>query len=199
VITQISYQYRTGMFNGTDEFKDLLKKDYNVHERPIWMPAAGGNYEMWFDFFVDTTVIDFLKSAVLGGMAFEIVKMSFFMPFLKALEKLNHVNDYSLEIQKYCFYFEDCKIVIYGLTENITSIFSGVFKEIYISFELIKKAGMVEKISELRIPVEKDSRRNEWWVGPGELDLYLTYWGVSIHHGVEQLLWDVKSHRLIEC
>ncbi len=197
MITQISYQYRFGTFEGTEEFKTSLKEHYNVHELPKWMPAAGGNYEMWFDFFIETSLIDFLKSAIVGGATFELARLTIFKPFLDALNKLNQANNNSLEVQKYRFYFEDTKIVVYGLTENFIAIFAGIFKELFETYELISKE-REEDVFEIRIPVDPESRRNEWWVGPGELKYYLTYWGVTIMHGVEHFIWDVQHRKEYE-
>ena len=50
----ISYRYRqSGLIKGTEDFKNELKNHFQIHEKPKWMPAAGGNYEMWFDFFIN--------------------------------------------------------------------------------------------------------------------------------------------------
>ncbi len=196
MITQILFEYRIGMLDGTTEFKESLQEHYNVLERPIWMPAAGGNYEMWIDIFINSGVLEFLKDAFIGGAAYELAKHTVFKPFINSLNQLESSNQYGLEIQKYRFFFEDTKVVIYGLTTNFTSIFSAIFNELFNSYELIGKAYPnyeTDNISEIRIPVEKESGRNEWWVGPKEIGPYLTYWGISVDHGLDHFIWDVQT------
>lgn len=196
MITQISYKYRYGMFQGTEEFKRTLKEHYNVNDRSVWMPAAGGNYEMWFEFFVDTNLLDFLKGAIIGGLGYDLAKHSLFKPFIDSLNSLEQTNIHGLEIQQYTFNFEDTKVVIYGLASNFTSIFSAIFQELYDSFNLLMEHSQYGDIHEIRIPVEKESGRNEWWVGPEEVEPYLTYWGISIGSGVEEFIWNVKEHKV---
>lgn len=197
MITQISYEYREGMFQGTNEFRQSLKNTYNVHERPKWMPAAGGNFEMWFDIFFDVNLIDFLRDAVIVG-GINMAKNTVFKPFLDSLGKLEKANEYPLEIQKYSFYFEDTKVVVYGLSTNFTSIFSAVFSELFDQYDIISNSIESDNIHEIRIPVDPTSGRNEWWVGPEEISPYLTYWGISLDYGVEYVIWNVKEKKIYE-
>ncbi len=198
MITQISYEYRTGMIKGTDEFTASLKISYNVNEMPKWMPAAGGNYEMWFDIFLNTSLFDFLKGAIVGGVVYDIAKDKIFKPLISSLHTLDKVNEGALEIQKYRFYFQDVKVVVYGLASNFTSFFSAIFQELFNTYRLMEDATGVGSINELRIPVEPDSGRNEWWLGPEEIEPYLTYWGVSVNHGLDHLVWDVQNKKMLE-
>ncbi|PCJ86191.1 MAG: hypothetical protein COA57_06650 [Flavobacteriales bacterium] len=185
------------MFRGTDDFKNSLKESFNVHERPIWMPAAGGSFEMWFEIFVNTSLIDFLKGAFIGGAAYDIVKHAVFKPFVDSLGELEKANEYPLEIQKYAFFFEDTKIIIYGLATNFTSIFSAIFSELYNTYDLLSSSSGTSNIHEIRIPVDPESGRNEWWIGPEEIGPYLTYWGISIDFGVDYFIWDVQNKQMI--
>ncbi len=197
MITQITFEYRTGMIKGTEEFADSLRTSYNVNEIPTWMPAAGGNYEMWFDIFLNTNLIDFLKGSIVGGAVYDIAKDKIFKPFIDSLNKLGETNDGALEIQKYRFYFQDAKVVVYGLANNFTSIFSAIFQELLNSFSLMENEIGVGSVNEIRIPVEPDSGRNEWWVGPEEIGPYLTYWGISVQHGLDNLVWDVQNKKFL--
>lgn len=196
MITQISYEYRLGMLKGTEEFNSELKKAYNTHARPKWMPAAGGNFEMWFDVFVDSKLADFLKDAIVGKATYELTKHFILRPFIDSLNKLEIANEYPLEIQTYVFYFEDTTVKIYCLHTNFNSIFSAIFSELFQQYEQMKKTLSANNIHEIRISVDPETGKNDWWEGPGEIGPYLTYWGVSLEHGVDFAIWDVKKREV---
>lgn len=198
MITQISYRFRVGMFKGTYQFYDSLKSTYVVHQRPKWMPAAGGSFEMWFELFINSSIVDFVKDAFVYNGAYEIAKEHIFKPFVNSLNLLEKANDYPLEIQKYTFFFDDTTIAIYGLTTNFNLIFAAIFSELSKQFEFIKKALNTSNIYEIRIAVDPISGKNDWWIGPAESGPYLSYWGISIDYGVDYIIWDVRNRKKYE-
>ena len=133
----ISIEYNVREFDGIEEFKSSLAENYHNHIRPKYIPACSEGAEFWMTVFVNTGIADFIKGAVAGGLAWDLIKVGgkkyIFSPLYKALEKLNKDNSKKwggLKVLKYKLQFDDCEIHIGGVNQNFTSIFSTVFNEV---------------------------------------------------------------------
>jgi len=156
----VSIEYNDREFDGIDEFKSNLTENYHNQIRPKWIPACSEGAEFWITIFVNTGIADFLKGAIVGGLAWDLIKVGskkyFFSPLYKALEKLNVNNTQNwggLKILRYKLQFDDCEIQVGGVNKNFTSIFSTIFQEVAkLKPEFEREIG--QEIIKIELPIE---------------------------------------------
>lgn len=161
----ISMDYNDREFEGIDDFKSELEKEYSAQVRPKWIPAFSEGAECWFTIFVNSEITNFLASAIAGGFAWDIIKVGaksyVFEPFFNALEKLNKRNETKwngLRILKLKFQFDDCEIFVGGLNKNFTSVMSSVFQEIAKKKPEFERR-IDQQIIRIELPIEKFERK----------------------------------------
>jgi len=156
----ISIEYNNREFEGIEEFKSSLVENYHHQIRPKWISACSEGAEFWMTIFVNTGIADFIKGAIAGGLAWDVIKIGgkkyIFSPIYNALEKLNKDNSKNwggLKILKYKLQFDDCEIHVGGVNKNFTSIFSTLFNEIaQRKPEFEKEIG--QKVIKIELPIE---------------------------------------------
>ena len=160
----ISMEYNDREFEGIDEFKKDLEKDYQFQLRPKWIPAFAEGGEFWLTIFINSKLGGFLISAVAGGIAWDLIKVGaknyVLEPFFRALEKLNLKNEYNrrgLSILKLKFQFDDCEIFVGGLNKNFTSVLSSIFQEISKRKPLFEEE-VGQEVIKIELPIEVDQR-----------------------------------------
>ena len=133
----ISIDYNARQLDGIKEFEGEIQQEYLSQIRPIWIPACSNGAEFWITIFINSEITDFLKSAVIGGLTWDFIKVKgkkyILSPLYKALEKLNEENEKrwgGLKVLQYKLQFDDCEILVGGLNSNFTSIFTTVFNEV---------------------------------------------------------------------
>ena len=160
----ISIEYNDREFEGIDEFKNELKKDYHFQLRPKWIPTCSEGAEFWMTIYVNSELVSFLVSAVTDGMIWDLIKVGtkkyVFTPIFQALERLNTKNEQNwngLSILKFKFQFDDCEIYVGGLNKNFTSIMSSVFREIAKKKPWFEKQ-IGQEVIKIELPIEKYDR-----------------------------------------
>ena len=194
----ISYRYRVGMIKGIEDFNVNLRDEYQVYEKPKWLPAAGGNYEMWFDFFINSPILSFIGGAIVGGVIYDFAKSYVFKPFWDALTSLNNINEGNLEVQTYRFNFEDVTICVYGVFTNYTSIFGAIFNEIYKQIPFLQKQELTRDLYEIHMPVNEENGQIDIWEGPQDSNEYLNCWRIDTDYGVMHYLYFLKEKKNVE-
>ena len=132
----ISIDYNDREFEEVQSFKAALEKDYHCQIRPKWIPSCSEGAELWMHIFINSEIYDFLKNIIISGLIWDGIKYAgktyIFTPLFKHLEKLNTDNEIygGIRMERMVLQFDDCKIDIYGLKTNFTSILSSIFNKI---------------------------------------------------------------------
>lgn len=209
----ISMEYNDREFEGIEEFKSELEKEYQFQLRPKWIPACSEGAEFWMTIFVNSELAKFLVSAVVGGIAWDLIKVGaknyVFTPFFKALENLNTKNEKNwggLSILKFKFQFDDCEIYVGGLNKNFTSIMSSVFNEISKKKPRFEKE-VGQEIIKIELPIEVDEcegidKRYKYTIDTFNEDYtikaYLKLWKLTFTTDFPIMLYDFEKDTLKE-
>lgn len=174
-----TFKYNEREITGIEEFKTELENQYNFQGKGVYIAAASEGTEMFFDFFINSDVTEFAKSIVVSGLLWDLIKVGtkkyVFEPFFKALEKLNANNKNTFgNIKIVCLkmHFDDCEIIIGGLTYQFTAILSSIFQEI------LKKKNKFEEdadlpLSKIELPIFYKENVDKKGCSPYILDTHI--------------------------
>lgn len=208
----ISMEYNDRQFVGIDDFKSEIEKDYHCQIRPKWIPAYAEGAEVWLTVFVNTDIMKFLAGAIVGGATWDLVKAGtkkyLFKPLYEALEKLYQKNlepwD-GLKVVACSLQFDDCEIVITGVSKNFNKVFSAIFDEISKRKTVFEKEVGLEVIK-IEMPIEFfEGRTNEH--DSFHLDYYnedytssalMSLWRITFATGFPVMIYSFKDDVLYE-
>lgn len=192
----VSIDYNDREFEGVQSFKTALEKDYHCQVRPKWIPSCSERAELWMNIFINSEIYDFLKNIIISGLIWDGIKFAgktyIFTPLFKHLEKLNTDNEIygGLRMKKMVLQFDDCKIDIYGLKTNFTSILSSIFNKIAtLKPRFEKEFGL--KVINIKIPAFTVSEKCE-------LPVFLDKWMITFHTGYPKKIYDFKTDSLYD-
>lgn len=192
----ISIDYNDKEFEEVQSFKAALEKDYHCQIRPKWIPSCSEGAELWMHIFINSEIYDFLKSIIISGLIWDGIKYAgktyIFTPLFKHLEKLNTDNEIygGIRMERMVLQFDDCKIDIYGLKTNFTSILSSIFNKIAtLKPRFEKEFGL--KVINIKIPAYTDFEECK-------LSVFLDKWMITFHTGYPKKIYDFKTDSLCD-
>ena len=192
-----------------DEFKDELSKSYTVQTKPIYIPSATDGGEMWFQIFINVDFIDFIKGAVVGGLAWDLIKVGskkyFLKPLIGAIDKLIAYNKEisRIDFKRIEFEYNDVTIRILGIKTSHTSKLSTIFSTLYKVVPKLERKGL-GKLSDIVLPMVKtDSEFRKYQLVDEFHDLplledYIKYWLVEFNFGLDRYIYEVEGDKIIE-
>ena len=192
----ISIDYNDREIKGVQSFKAALKKDYLCQVRPKWIPSCSEGAELWMHIFINSEIYDFLKNIIISGLIWDGIKYAgktyIFTPLFQHLERLNIDNEMygGIKMEKMVLQFDDCKIDVYGLKTNFTSILSSIFNKIAtLKPKFEKEFGL--KVINIKIPAFTDFEKCE-------LPIFLDKWMITFYTGSPIKIYDFKTGRLCD-
>lgn len=201
-------------FQGIEEFRDELSKEYIANVKGTPVGRGGLAYELLINTILNISLEDFINM-ILGGLAYDVVKhgaKSFALkPFFKALEKLNKQNHNGIAIRELHLIFEDSEIIIKSIDERgIYHIVPRVFENIVKVYSEMKNSQTGRYPSKIHIPVIYDAKQTAegekvGYRQPIIMDEYLTdlsdenyfqYWGLFYEYIDQPIVYDVINKTL---
>jgi hypothetical protein len=149
----IEFGYNGREIEGIDDFKKELSKHYLCQGKDVSIPSFSEGGETWFTVFINSEFFEFAKNAVIGGLAWDLLKTGtknyFLKPLFEALKKLEDTNkdSYKLKIEEMKFQFDDIDIVFGGLRVSSIATVGLVFNEI------AKRRAKIER--QIEMPISK--------------------------------------------
>lgn len=192
---------------GLNEFKEEIKKDYPVQDRPKWIPSYSEGNEFWLDVFINSPAFEFVKNIVIGGLAWDLIKLGAkkinLKPLLQSIEKLLDQNIGTISFENVLLEFDDITIKIIGVNECFISNLSRIFDALYKEIPYLQSKGL-KNISRIVIPVTKSEENNEVRYSYGLDDLstneqdFLTNWEIFAGFGCQRFIYNLKDRSIIE-
>lgn len=197
---------------GIDDFRSDLQDAYASLVKGQSGDCGGGLYELAVSVTTSITFRD-VASAILGGVAYDLVKSgtrSFFLrPLIVGVEKLKSRNQKrSIEVGELRFSFQDADITVKKVSPRpIFDDLGGIFKALAERFESMKgRTG--ETPYAIHIPVFEDPDARfcrfrslldvDETIQGLSSDSYLKYWGVRYNLEGQIRVFDVQRGLLID-
>lgn len=209
----VSVEYNNREIEGIEEFKNKLNEEYLCQIRSKWIPACSEGAEFWMTIFVNSGIVDFLKAAIAGGIAWDIIKSGgkkyIFKPLFEALEKLNQDNQQKwrgLKILKLKLQFDDCEIYIGGLNQNFTTIISTIFSEISKKKPFFERE-VGQDVIRIELPIEhlehlSDNEHKQYVIDTFNkdysIDTFKNLWKITYSTDFPILIYDFKKNKLFD-
>jgi len=205
----LSIEYNDREMEGLKKFKAELDANYHYQLRPKHLAAAAEGGELWITIFINSEIGEFLVSAILGGITWDLIKNQtkryVFSPFFKALEKLNEANSNhynGLNILKLKFQFDDCDIFIGGLNSHFTSVVSTVFQEISNKKTRFEDE-IRQKVIRIELPIEflehlEEKFDIDIYNDDYSLDVFKNMWRITFETNYPILIYNFKTDKLLK-
>lgn len=197
------YKASGGEIKGLDEFRDTLKKDYMVSIRPNRKPQAGGVWDVFVEFYINTDLSDFVIGAILWDLVKVGMRNYIFQPVIEAFEKLEAKNDTLDYTPVIRFTFDDVQICFYGLNRAFFSAVGDCFKILTKHYEAIRELSQFDLYT-IHIPAYLDTETSDREVykvdpyqEPSKNDLS-KYWALSYSVDHQRDVLDVENLRLLD-
>lgn len=201
------YKGSGGKILGLEEFEKSLKSDYIVNVRQNRGPQAGGMWDIFLEFYVNTSLRDFIIGAVAGGMMWDGVKLGtrkfVIEPIIKAFEKLEEQNEYLDYTPVMTMTFDDIQLKFYGIDKGfftgVSDVFKVLFKQYQEIIDLSEKELFIIHIPAFLNGEKKD--REVYLVDPHiepEREDFTNFWALSYHVDHERDVLDVKNMNLLD-
>jgi len=195
---------------GIEDFRSKLQNNYASLVKGT-SGECGGLYDLAIHITSAISLRD-VVSAILGGVAYDIVKLGtqslFLRPFIEAIKELKQKNkEEHLEIETIRFSFQDTEVYIKNL-RNIPAIDSlgDIFAKLATSYESLSGRNS-ETPYEIHIPILNDKdctfcqfrsplEFDETLV-PFEANDYLKYWGIVYNLDTPSSVYDAESKLML--
>lgn len=202
-------------FQGINDFKNEVSKEYVSNIKGIPVGRGGGVYELIINTIINSTLQDFLNMLI-GGVVYDTVKFGskslLLKPFFKAFEKLNSQNSNGIGIREFRLKFEETEIIIKSIDEiGIYQIVPKVFKKLITIYPNLKHTKSQHYPQQISIPVLFDKNINkshhpkyreplveEEYLENLNKEQYFHFWGLNYEFTHEQLVFDLEKNSLTE-
>lgn len=204
VLIRITHNYKPS-YSGLDEFKKELKNEYLLQSRPKWIPSFSEGHEFWLDVFINSPAFDFIKSVVVGGLTWDLIKLGIkkisLKPLIQSIEKLLIKNETSICFENLIFEFDDITIKIIGINNNFLSNLSRVFNSLYKEIPYLQSQGLTD-ISRIVLPIYKFEGNNEIKFSYGQIDDFYNEtdynWEIFSGFGCQKFIYNLKDKSILE-
>ncbi|MBB4081111.1 hypothetical protein GGR28_003758 [Lewinella aquimaris] len=155
----IVFDYNPMWYEGFDEFTKEIDQspDISIQYKASWLPAAAEGGETNITIFLNSDLLDFLKSLVVSGLLWDVIKVGtkryILSPLFRALENLEkrRLKIGGLNVRTVQFQFADTIIIVGGISRNFTMTISHLFKEI--NKQLPKLSSRIGNVSKIETPI----------------------------------------------
>jgi len=202
----IFIRYKNNAQIDDKKFKEALSKEYNLQTKPIYISSATDGGEMWFQIFMNIEFSDFIKGAILGGLAWDLIKIGskkyFLKPLFNAINELVKDNKENtlIDLKRIEIEFNDVTIRILGIKTKHTSKLSTIFQQIVKSYPKIENKEL-GKLSDIVLPMIEVNNKfklvDEFDDLPTAKD-YIKYWLLEFQLGLDRYVYDVKRDEILK-
>lgn len=206
---EIFVRYKYNSLIHTDAFEKELRQSYSVQTKPIYIPSATDGGEMWFQIFLNVDFGDFIKGAIAGGLAWDLIKVGtkkyFLNPLINAITNLVEDNreNSQIDFKRIELEFNDVTVRILGIKTLHTSKLSAIFSTLYKVVPKLENKDL-GKLSDIVIPMiatGNDFRKYQLLDEFEELltpEDYVKCWLVSFNLGLDKYIYEIESDKIFE-
>jgi hypothetical protein len=206
----IEFGYNGREIDGIEDFKEELSKHYLCQGKNVSIPSFSEGGETWFTVFINSEFFEFAKNAVMGGIAWDLLKKGtknyLLKPLYEALKKLEETNkdSYKLKIEEMKFKFDDIDIVLGGLRASSIATVGIVFNEIANRRAIIERH-IEMPISKIITPIfynpSIDKKGYSPYIlntYPESMESYLEMWQIGYMGNRDWTIYKLKTEEYLE-